>query len=189
MYECLNETNEGMNIDMLSIKDKLYIHEEEIRDDQRFLDDPFARPHVQVDPSLVRPFIEKPTQSIRCYKCLQVMPRRGELVLSIFLIIFKRGPFLHIRAQYFLLPPLEETYYGVNAVHPNLRVGMIWQLLKESLVTAPRRWILSPVELLQALLLPLQHKIELASISRQIKKNHSFDYGSASSVRQDAIAS
>lgn len=189
MYEHLTRAISELNIDGLSIKDKLYVHGEEIRDDQRFLAHPFARPHVQVDPSLVRTFIEKPTHSIRYYKCLQVMPRKGELVLSIFLNFSKRGPYLHTRAQYFLLPPLQETYYAVNAVHPNLGVGMIWQLLKASIATAPRRWILSPVELFKAFLLPLRHQIELMSIRRQIRKNRSFDYGATSSIRQDASAS
>jgi hypothetical protein len=189
IYEYLTEAIKDLNIDGLSIKDKLYVHGEEIRDDQRFLDDPFARPHVQVEPSLVRTFLEKPTQSIRYYKCLQVMPRKGELVLSIFLTFFKSGPFLHIRTEYFLLPPLQEIYYEVNAIHPNLETGMIWQLLKTSIATAPRQWILSPVELFKSLLLPLQHQIELVSIRKQIRKNRSFDYGAKNSFRQDASAS
>jgi hypothetical protein len=117
------------------------------------------------------------------------MPRNGELVLSIFLTFFKSDPFLHISSEYFLLPPLQEIYYEINAVHPNLNLGMIWQLLKESIATAPRKWILSPVELLKSLLLPLQHQIELASIRKQIRKNRSFDYGAISSIRQDASAS
>jgi hypothetical protein len=63
---------------------------------------------------------------------------------------------------------------------------MIWQLLKTSIATAPRQWILSPVELFKSLLLPLQHQIELVSIRKQIRKNRSFDYGAKNSFRQDA---
>jgi len=189
MYEYLTEAIRELNIDGLSIKDKLYVHGEEIRDDQRFLAHPFARPRVQVASSLVRTFIEKPTHSIRYYKCLQVMPQKGELVLSIFLNFAKKRPYLHARAQYFLLPPLKEIYYEeIDAVHPNLLVGKIWQLLKESISAAPRLWILSPIELFKALLLPLQHQVELLRIRKQIRENRNFDYGATNSIRQDASA-
>jgi hypothetical protein len=117
------------------------------------------------------------------------MPQKGELVLSIFLKFSKKGPFLHTRALYFLLPPLQEPYYDVDRVHPNLRVGMVWQLFKTSIVTAPRLWIFSAVEPFKALLLPLGHQIQLMNIRRQIRMNRRFDYGATSSIRQDASAS
>jgi hypothetical protein len=189
MYEYVTRAISNLNIDGLSIKDKLYVHGEEIRDDQRFLAHPFACPNVQVDSSLVRAFVERSTQSIHYYKCLQVMPQKGELVLSIFLKFSKKGPFLHTRVLYFLLPPLQEPYYDVDKVHSNLQVGMIWQLFKTSIVTAPRLWIFSLVEPFKALLLPLGHQIELMSMRRQIRRNRRFDYGAASSIRQDASAS
>ena len=189
MYEYLTRAISELNIDGLSIKDKLYVHGEEIRDDRRLLAHPFARPTVQVDPSLVRAFVERPTRSIWYYKCLQVMPRKGELVLSIFLSISKRGPFLHTSARYYLLPPLQESYYDVDKVHPNLRIGIIWKVLKTSIVTAPRLWIFSPVELSKALFQPLRRQVELMSIRGQIRKNRRFDYGATTSIRQDNSAS
>ena len=189
MYEHVTRAIRELSIDGLTMKDKLYVHGEEIRDDQRFLAHPFACPNVQVDSRLVKAFVEGSTQSIHYYKCLQVMPQKGELVLSIFLKFSKKGPFLHTRALYFLLPPLQEAYYDVDKVHPNLRVGMIWQMFKTSIVIAPRLWIFSAVEPFKALLQPLGHQIQLMSIRRQIGMNCRFDYGAANSIRQDACAS
>jgi Inner membrane component of T3SS, cytoplasmic domain len=183
MYSHLTNALTKHGVDGLSVKDRLYVDGREIRDDQRFLPYPLARPNLQVDPSLIETFIESPPQSIRHYKCIQVTSWKGELVLSIFLRFSKIGQTLFVEANYFLLPPVKEQYYKIDSIQPSLSIQKIGELLAQSAVTMPLYWLFSPFMLLSAIFRPLQRASEHAAIKRAIGENPSFDYGANSSIR------
>ena len=183
MYSYLTNALTKHDVVGLSVMDRLYVDGREIRDDQRFLPHPLARPNHQVDPSLIKTFIENPPQSIRYYKCIQVISWKGELVLFIFLRFSKMGQSLFVEANYFLLPPVKEQYYKIDSIEPTLSIRKIGELLAQSAVITPVHWLLSPFRLLAAILRPLQRASEHAAIKRAIGENPSFDYGANSSIR------
>lgn len=183
IYSHLTSTLTRLEVDGLSVRDKLYVDGREIRDDQRFLSHPFARPRTQADPALIGTFIENPPQSIRHYKCIQVTSWKGELVLFIFLRFSRVGRSLFVEANYFLLPPVKEKYYKIDSIQPTLSVRKIGELLAQSAALTPVYWLASPFLLLAAVLRPLQRIIEHAATRRAIRENPSFDYGADSSIR------
>jgi hypothetical protein len=184
MYHDLTNTLMKLGIEGLSIKDRLYVDGREIRNDQRFLPNPFARPYTQVDPSLIEAFIENPPQSTRHYKCIQVTSWEGELVFFIFLRFSKMGQSLFVEVNYFLLPPVKEQYRKIDTVQPTLSWKKKAELINQSVVMTPLYWIFSPLSVIADLLHEDKQVIE-----EEIEKNPSFDYGANRSIREHASSS
>jgi hypothetical protein len=188
-YRELTDALMKLGVNGLSMMDKLYVDGREIRYDQRFLPDPFARPRAQVDPSLVETCIENPSQSMRHYKCIQIASWKGEMVFFVFLRLSRVGQSLFVEANYFLLPPVKEEYSRIDSMQPTLSMGKIGELLWQAVITTPLAWIFSPFKLLAALLRPLQQQNRLKVIRKEIGENPNFDYGTNSSVRVYASSS
>jgi hypothetical protein len=189
MYRDLTDALMKLGVNGLSMMDKLYVDGREIRNDQRFLPTPFARPYAQVDPSLVETFIENSPQSIRHYKCIQVTSWKGEMVFFAFLRLSSMGRSLFVETNYFLLPPVKEEYSKIDSIQPALSIGKIGELLWPTVVTTLLYWVFSPFTLLRSLLRPLLHQNRLEASRKEIRANSLFDYGANSSVRVYASSS
>lgn len=186
LYGYLTNAVGELELDGLSIEDKLYVNGQEIRDDQRFLSDPLERPNTQVDPSLINTFIENPTQAVRHYKSIQVVGWKGELVLSIFLRFSKTKQSLFAEASYLLLPPLREEYHKVDSIHPTPTLRTKIELLYQCVFTTPFLWAFSPVIVLSKILRSFGWWRQDRENKRIIKGNLTFDYGATTSIRESA---
>jgi hypothetical protein len=178
----------ALNMDQMVLEDRLYVNGQDIRDDRRFLPDPFTRPGAWTDPAVLHQFLRSPTQRIRHYTCIQVIDWQGELVLSIFFRCTKAGGNLFVEASYFLLPPLHEKYHKVD----NLRAtpdfaGAAELALKATIGTVPVL-LLAPVHVLVQLMSRLTRWLDRLSMRRTIKANPSFDYGATTSIRQSGMS-
>lgn len=183
IYSYLANSLNRLELEGLSVRDKLYVDGRDIRDDQRFLPHPFARPRTQADPALIEKLIENPPQSIRHYKCIQVTSWKGELVLFIFLRFSRVGGSLFVEANYFLLPPVREKYYKIDSIEWTLSIQKVGELLLQSAALTPIYWLFSPFLLLAAGLRPVERAIGHTITRRAIRQNPSFDYGAESSIR------
>lgn len=173
----------------LTIEDKLYVDGQEIRDDKRFLRDPFSRPRVQVKSSLVKSFVDNPTQAVRYYKCIRVVSWKGELILSIFVRFTKVKNKLYAEVNYFLLPPLVDKYHDVDTTNPTLTLRSILNLVAKSLIKAPFLLAYSPVLTLQHIYRPYRRWRQQRLTKRSIEMDLAFDYGASISIRESATSS
>jgi len=189
LYDYVVDRIRGLGLSDLSLEDKLYVNGQEIRDDKRFLEHPFARPYTQINPLLMKDFIETPTQDIRYYKCIRVTSWRGELVLSIFLRFVKIGKSLFAEANYLLLPPVKEDYYRIDTVEPELTARKIWDVVKRSFLPTFRLWLRSPVKVLSSFFHNWLLMRERKKVERLIQENPAFDYGARTSLREAASSS
>ena len=189
MYDCVADVIKGLGLSNVSLEDKLYVNGQEIRNDRRFLDHPFARPNTQVAPSLMKEFMESPTEDIRYYKCIRVTSWRGELIVSIFLRFSMAGKNLYMEADYLLLPPLKEEYYTIDTIEPALTGRKIWELVAQSFYAFFPDWLFSPVRVLSWALRDWLTAREHKNVERLIRDNPAFDYGTSTSLRQFASSS
>jgi hypothetical protein len=189
LYDSVAEAIRDLGLSDLSLEDKLYVNGQEIRDDKRFLDNPFARPYTQAPPAVMQGFIEAPTQDIRYYKCIRVTSWRGELVVSIFVRFVKVGKSLFAEANYLLLPPLKESYYRVDTVETSLTIRKIWDVMRWSFFPTFRLWLRSPINVLSSICHNWLLMQECNKIERLIKENPAFDYGASTSLREVAGSS
>ncbi|MBV8885622.1 MAG: hypothetical protein JO235_16725 [Chroococcidiopsidaceae cyanobacterium CP_BM_RX_35] len=190
LYEQVTKGIKGLELKGLSIEDRLCVHGRRIRDDRRFIPDPFKRPRVLVEPSLIQAFVENTSQSTtRHYKCFRVISWSGELVLSIFLRFSRIGQNLFAEASYFLLPPLKEEYHMVDKfqLRPTLRQQL--ELVGQSAIKTIFLWPFAPLAVFFRILRPSRLANKRRDILRLIREDPTFDYGATNSVRETASSS
>ncbi|HZD00502.1 MAG TPA: hypothetical protein VFA46_10035 [Actinomycetes bacterium] len=178
----------ALDMDQVRIEDRLYVNGQDIRDDRRFLPDPFTRPSARTDPAVLHRFLRSPTQRVRHYTCIQVVDWQGELVLSIFFRCTKVGANLFVEASYFLLPPLREDYHKVDNLRATPDLGGAAELALEATVGTVPMLLLAPVHVLGRLMSRLTRWLDRLSMRRTIKANPSFDYGATTSIRQSGMS-
>jgi hypothetical protein len=178
----------ALGLRQVRIEDRLYVNGQDIRDDRRFLPDPFARPGAWADAETLDQFLHTPTQRVRHYTCIQVVDWQGELVLSIFFRCTKAGGNLFVEASYFLLPPLREEYHKIDNLRatPDL-AGGAELALKAAVGTIPVL-VMAPFHVLAHLTSGLTRWQERRSMRRTIRANPSFDYGATTSIRQSGMS-
>lgn len=178
----------ALDLHQVRIEDRLYVNGQDIRDDRRFLPDPFARPGAWADAETLHQFLRNPTQRVRHYTCIQVVDWQGELVLSIFFRCTKAGGNLFVEASYFLLPPLREEYHKIDNLRatPDL-AGGAELALKAAIGTIPVL-VMAPFHVLAHLTSGLTRWQERRSMRRTIRANPSFDYGATTSIRQSGMS-
>ena len=189
----INEINDNirnslieLNLDNLIIEDNLHINGQKIRHDKRFLNSPLLRPRTLVEPQLIRDFMEKPTHTIRHYKCIRITDWNGELILSIFLRFVKIGQNLFTEASYFLLTPLRDYYdqFDNMLTEPTDEdSGEILEIAGQGFRTI-FLWLLSPFEVFHRFNRSHEQKSQERSIRHHIKKYPTFNYGATTSLRE-----
>jgi hypothetical protein len=188
LYDHVADRIMEFGIDGLAIEDKLYVDGQEIRDDKRFLYDPFTRPSNKVDPSLIKSFIDSSTQAVRYYKCVHVNSWKGELISSIFIRFIRVKNRLYVEADYFLLLPVREEYHRVDTLSPVLSLRQVWNSAITSAFRAPFLLAFSPLFVLRHISRPIERWLQQRQIKNLIKANLAFDYGANISVREIATS-
>ncbi len=186
LYRQLQQDVTNLGIKGLKIEDKIFVNGQDIRDDKRFLANPYARPYTQVDPRLVGEISEHPTQDIRHYQCIQITSWSGELILSIFLRFSKAGKNLFVEANYSLLKPVHEAYRRIDNVEASFTLRKFLEVAGKALLPAVFLWIFSPFILWGRIMSAWDRTIKKSRKHREISENPAFDYGAVSSLREAA---
>jgi hypothetical protein len=113
---------------------------------------------------------------------------KGELVLSLFLRFNVVGESLFCEGNYFLLPPVKEQYHSVDDVSalPDLRAMLREAVL--SAVLSPFLLVLAPFEVVERLFARWTRWLERRATRRQIRNRPMFDYGAATTIRQEGMS-
>ncbi len=167
----------------IKIEDNLYVDGQQVRDDKRFLNNPFKPPYV--NSQFLSGQLLKSEKSNRYYKRIQITGWNGELIFSIFLRFFKFGKNLYIEARYFLLPPLKNNFYAIDKIEsPGTllqKLDLIWQSLLISILILPLSFSINVYEILKPIIISINRWIN----TMLIKENPTFNYGAITSIREN----
>lgn len=167
----------------IKIEDNLYVNGKKVRDDKRFLNSPFKPPYVNSNFASKKLESEK---SNRYYKRIQITGWNGELIFSIFLRFFIFGNNLFLEAKYFLLPPLKETFYAINKIEtPGTivqKIDLAWQSIMIAIFILPISFSMNLYQLIKPTVLSINRWLN----TLMIKENPTYNYGSITSVRENA---
>lgn len=188
LYASLGADIEKLNLDRVTIEDKVYVHGQDIRDDRRFLADVGTRPYSSVGPEVLEAAVGHPSQTVRHYRCIRVTDWSGELVLSIFLRFSKLSHNLFVEANYFLLTPLADKYRAVDTWSPRPRFWDVLTLFVQAAFITPFAFVASPLVQLLNVFAYVERCSQQKEIQKQAGDNPLFDYGANGSVRQVASA-
>ncbi len=184
LYEHVEQDIKQLQLQRVSIEDRIYVNGQDIRNDRRFLETPLSKPRVSVDPQILKSAVEQSSQQVRHYRCIRIVDWSGELVLSIFLRFSKLSHNLFVEANYFVLGPLYERYRAVDSIPAHLSLKKWLELLVKSAVASPFLLILSPFIILGRLLQGVARWSERRQERKNILENPAFDYGAGFSIRQ-----
>ncbi len=188
LYGRIEQNLKSLQFVDLTIEDKLFVSGENIREFRGLIGGDYSRPTGHVAPEVIADYVEHPTDMVRHYKCIQRLDWDGELIVSVFLRLFKTEDYLYAEANYFLAPPLRSEFYAIDKLPQNLTLQRITQLLLGSVITAPVLWVLSPFLLGYAALHPVLRWQERRNERIQIRNNRRFNYGALVSVRDLAAS-
>jgi hypothetical protein len=133
--------------------------------------------------------MEKPTHSIRHYKCIRVIDWNGELILSIFFRIVKVGQNVFIEASYYLLTPLGKYYRQFDNIPLFATSEEMWVLVIQSIFQSIFSWFLSPFAVLHRFNRSREQQRQRQANRRNIEKNPNFNYGATDSLRERVSSS
>ncbi len=166
--------------------DKLYVNGQDIRNDMRFLPEPFARPYNTIDERLIEQLMLNPTQSIRYYKCIRLTSWKEEVILSIFYRFVMIANSLYVEIDYLLLPPLKESYHEIDLFESTFTIQKVWNIARDAFSSTAELWLSSPAKVYKHLFATQIQGQELKRDGLWIKDNPGFDYGSRTSLREMA---
>ncbi len=188
LYAAVLETVRSLHIPTLRAEDRLFMNGRDVRGERWILPDDFARPLPWVDPAVVHEYLRTPSHRVRHYLTVQLVDWKGELVLSLFLRFNLVGGSLFCEGNYFLLPPVKEQYHAVDDVSavPDLRA--LFREVALSALWAPFQLVLAPFHVVERLFAQWTRWLERRATRRQIRNRPMFDYGAATTIRQEGMS-
>jgi hypothetical protein len=188
LYAALLDTMRSLHIERLRADDRLFMNGRDVRGATWVLPDEFARPMPWVDPAVVHRYIEAPTYRVRHYLAIQLVEWEGELVLSLFLRFNQVGGTLFCEGSYFLLPPVKDKYHEVDDISAVPDARAVLDQVARSAVTAPYLLVAAPFLVLDRLFSRWSERLEGRATRRLIRNRPMFDYGAATTVRQEGMS-
>jgi hypothetical protein len=188
LYDFIATDLRELDIDGLQVENRLFVNGRDIRGESWILPDQFCRPLTLVDDAHVQHFLRAPSQEVRHYLAVQVMAWGGEVVVSIYLRFTQVGDTLFSEAAYFLLPPVREDYHEIDDMPPVPDAKAVMALIAKAAIATPALLVLSPVRVAQWISSGPRRRSERRSIHRRIRASLTFDYGSATSVRESGMS-
>ncbi|MNJ51986.1 hypothetical protein D3C77_473020 [compost metagenome] len=176
----------SLQIRNLTVQDMVYVSGRDIREDHRFLSNPFQAPNPYISDTLVDEIKESQQENVRYYQSVQVVGWQGNFVLSSFFRIHKNDKHLFIEANYYVLPPLESEFYEIDQLNSSIPLGRIVKMGISSVLPAIFYLPFSPIRAIRngtAFLASWKGKKDDV---KQVSENQRFDYGAYESIREMA---
>jgi hypothetical protein len=188
IYDYLRAQIKGLDLENTSIDEKVFVSGHEVRNDKRFLSHPFSKPYAVVSKEVVDQVRDNPTQSVRYYQCVRTLQFSGDIVLSIYLRLWKVGQSLFIESSYYVLPPIDKKYRKVDEYAPrpaNLQTWLrrIW-VFPVSYIITPFVLLRSLFTFLYEILYPMAKWLVQLTFKLLIREVPMYDYGIKTSIRE-----
>ncbi|CAM4517176.1 hypothetical protein [Paenibacillus macerans] len=186
LYDHIRRNMESLLIPNLTVKDMLYVNGREIREDGRFLFDPYRSPHSDVTESLIDEYKELQDENVRYYQTVQVVGWQGNLVFSSFFRVSKNDKHLFVEANYYALPPLKSEYYEIDKFSSSIPFGRILKMGLTSILPALFHLPFAPYRAVRSGMAFLAGWKDKKDLVKQVDDNQKFDYGAIESIREMA---
>ena len=184
LYSRIESDIKKLNLEGVSIQEKIFVNGQDIRENNHFLPDPYGRPCTELDSSYLKEFMRSKSNLIRYYKCIRVIDWHGEIVLSGFLRFLKLQQNLFIELSFFLLTPLKEEYREIDKMQPDNSWKSYLESLKESFIKSLILFWVAIFFLIGTILEPIGNWRQKRNTRKMIRENQMFDYGAITSIRE-----
>lgn len=182
LYAHVAERLGHLELDGLTMFERMYVDGETIRDDVRFIADRTQRPRTHLDAVQLAEAGLSPDIARR-YHSLTLCSWGGEIVFTTFLRFVRQGTSLYAEVMYYLLAPPREEYRGADRIDPA-------PLARERLRVAGRAALRTVTLLREAVRAARDSRAAWSAWrrhsrdQRDIARNPQFDFGARTSVRE-----
>lgn len=185
LYTAIAQSLQSLRCDGLDVRDYLFVHGSDIRDDREFLPDIFDRPVQHVDHETVMHYAGTGDDRVRHYKWIRVHDWDDEMVVSYFLRLSLHGTVLFVETTRCLLTPIRQEYRKIDSELAKRPALVFKETLYKSIVMGPF-YALASWMFLFAKMSAAVHEIfrPNGDLRKQVKHDPFYNYGTTSSVRQ-----
>jgi hypothetical protein len=171
----------------MKVEERLFVNGRHLRGSKSFLPDgEAAPPAASVGPGLLLEATQDPTPDARTYVCVEMPGWQGQLMVTLFARAVHAGGSLYLEWEYYVLPPLKEWFHRVDLHFDVARARRLWRAgLRGAREVIPALFK-APFALAADVVHVFAAKRRKSLTVRTIKQGQGFDYGAASSIREDA---
>jgi hypothetical protein len=182
MYSAIADHLAGLQFDNIELRDYVFAYGSDIRTRSELLPRHDSRPLQRVDEAILDRYIDSNEWGIRYYKWIILHDWDGEIVLSFFLRISKRGVRnLFLEFNTYLMPPLHESLHTVDRVIETMEE-------RNDRIAAQRKS--SPIITQKSFeeLVVNGSKRQMEELQKKLDGNLRYNYGVAQSIRERVAA-
>ena len=144
-----------------------------------------GQPQPIVDSALIESALREPQATIQTYLCLEKITFGGQLAVSMFVHAVVDQNLLTVMSDSFFLPPLHRRFWAVLWL-PRRRSLIFAKTVANAAGAAPHDFFAAPGALVRHWLRKAKRRYRLARDTYRVRHRRGFDYGAASSIREDA---
>jgi hypothetical protein len=143
------------------------------------------RPAAIVPDELLDEYTDNPTRTARTYCCFVENSGNGDVVVTVLLRAEMVGDVLYVEGRSQVLLPVQAGFKDVYWVSPNADQASI-SVARAALPRTTGLWLESPVRLLKCWFGDREDERRLRDEGLRVERNQPVNYGSSSSLREDA---
>lgn len=179
----------AVGLPALRVQQRLFVDGFEVRKDRDLLEDPYAAPRTEVDDDVVLRSLRSVESAARTYLCVEATGWHGHLVVTMFFRAVCLEGSLFIEGASFVLLPLKNEYYGIDAIERQGMLEASVRALQGGAVRMIPLVLWSPVRIGAG----VRHSIATHSRQRRFRslvaEGCVLDYGATTSIREVATGS
>jgi len=173
----------GLGIEGLRNRRVLCAEGRAIRGEHDLLPNPIAPPLTVVGEGVVTKF-SKANEAIRPYHHLRIHSWDDQLVVSVFHCAKILGQKLFIDTNYFVLPPLGDSYRAIDSIPRKMTFRHFWQQVSRAFIMGVINIAWSPLSLFISVSSGIEEVFGRGRMEREVRDNEAFDYGVGASLRE-----
>ena len=171
----------------MKVEERLFVNGLHLKNSKIFLPSgEAAPPAASVAPGLLIEATQHPTPDARTYVCVEMPGWQGQLVVTLFVRAVHTGGSLYIEWEYHVLPPLRDWFLRVDGQFGVARTRRLWLAGLRGGREAIPALFKSPFYIATDVKRAVAAKRWQNRTVAEIKQGQNFDYGAASSIREDA---
>ncbi len=178
IYDAIVDHLTGLQFDNVQLRDYVFAYGSDIRSRSELLPRHDSRPLQRIDQAVLNRYIDSNEWGMRYYKWIILYDWNGEIVLSFFLRISRRGVRnLFFEFNTYLMPPLHESFHLADRV-VETSTERLARIAAQQKMNA-NTWQKSFRELVVS-----GSKKEVEELRKELDGNLRYNYGVAQSIRE-----
>jgi hypothetical protein len=186
VHVAISKAIQNINLPGLNVSERVFVNGRHVRGNRGLQRHPLEPPFASVSDELLHGAAEHPTADARSYVCAEIHSWQGQLVVTMFARAIHTGGWLYIEYSFYLLPPINAIYTGIDSLYNESLARRLRKTLAWSAARTFPYLLASPFCLAKQGIETLSWNARESAQGYFINHGQSFDYGALRSIREEA---